>query len=149
LEDIMSYAFVSQASKDSAVSIFTEALTQGLLAGKGHNPQPMTVVAGPPSGEKIIEVVPDGVCGFAWVHVSGNSWFIRAMKAAGFAEPSKRSSWGPDSKRYLWTHAYGGGFEYWVSEFNQSYERKLACAQKMAEVLNNYGVEAYASGRLD
>lgn len=109
-------------------SLYAAAKAAGSAAGAAAAPRPMTVA----SGEKSW-YVPEGVCGFAWVTVRpATTPFARWLKKMGYARP-----------------AYGGGLCLWVSEFNQSYERKLAAATAMAEVLRAEGVSAYADGRLD
>ena len=45
--------------------------------------------------------------------------------------------------------SYYGGVDIWVGEFNQSMERKEACAAAMARVLNEAGIKAYSMSRMD
>ena len=79
-------------------------------------------------------VVPDGVCGFAWVNVKpGGSRFARWLKETGRGR----------------SDSYYGGVTIWISDYRQSYERKMAHAQAMAGVLREAGIKATASGRLD
>jgi hypothetical protein len=49
----------------------------------------------------------------------------------------------------LATKAYPSGLMIWVSEGNQSYDRKRAYAEAYARVLNEAGIKAYANSRLD
>jgi len=82
--------------------------------------------------------VSEGVCGFAWVTVSGRGNFIKYIKDEYRA-----------SKNY-----YGKGFNIWYSmvydsKGSQSYERHLAACKAAAAVLRKYGFAASASGRLD
>ncbi len=78
-------------------------------------------------------VVPDGVCGFAWVTLRPGT-----SKAARFA------------KKFLGARtAYGGGMQLWVSDFNQSMTKKEAFAEAFAKVLRDGGVEAFAGSRMD
>jgi hypothetical protein len=78
-------------------------------------------------------VVPDGVCGFAWVKVRpGNCSFALWLK--------KHKGGRTD---------YYGGIVLWVSAYNQSMEKKLAYARAFAGVVKEAGVDAYADYRLD
>jgi hypothetical protein len=77
--------------------------------------------------------VADGVCGFAWitVHPANCSFAIWAKKNDG------------------WRAAYGGGMQKWVSQFNQSMQRKEAYAAAYAGVLASHGIKAYSGSRMD
>jgi hypothetical protein len=83
----------------------------------------------------------EGVCGFGWISVRpGNSSFAQwAKKNAGF------NSGGSSMGTY-----------YWVGDYNQSYERKVAHARAAAKVLSDGlaemgmgNVKVYGTGRLD
>lgn len=118
----------------------------GMAAGNAITPTPMIVrngsimVNGVPldpsrADNTVIDVVADGVCGFAWVTVHpGTSSFARwAIK-----EKNARKEYG------------GGVCLTWVSYFNQSMTRKEAYAQAFAEVLRDrLGVKAYSHSRMD
>ena len=119
--------------------VWDKAVKAGLAAGKAVNPRPMTVVDAdlsgrPVSGGKRYEV-PEGVCGFAWVIVKpGNSSFAIWLKKNGYAK----------------TDSYYGGVNIWISNFNQSYERKSACANALAQVLRDeLNIKAWPGSRLD
>lgn len=116
--------------KLDAIAIHTECHNAGMAAAGACTPRPMGVM----QNGKLIEVVNDGVCGFASIRFPGNSGFARGMKAAGIARKS-----------------YVGGYAVSVSEFGQSYERKMAYARAYASMLRDkYGIkDAYADGRLD
>lgn len=120
------------------IELYKHAYSEGLKAGNGHNPNPMLVTQheNPFDDDSPIEqswVVSDGVCGFAWVTIRpGTSSFARWLVKTG--KGSK---------------AYYGGINISIREFNQSYERKLKMAQKMAEIFGESKINAYASGRLD
>ena len=77
--------------------------------------------------------VNEGPCGFAEVRLpKGNSSFAHwAKKNAGFRK-----------------HYYGG-VSFWVSDFGQSMDRKYEFARAAASILNEHGIDAYASSRLD
>jgi hypothetical protein len=79
--------------------------------------------------------VSDGVCGFAWINVRpGNSAFARWLKENDHARKDD----------------YYGGVTIWISEFNQSYQKKNAYAIAFAKVLRDNGIDkAYSNSRLD
>ncbi len=78
--------------------------------------------------------VPDGVCGFAWIQFKGNSAFAKWCKA----QPDIRLS-----------NGYPTGKTIWISDYNQSMQRKEAHANAMAAVLRAGGVDCYAQSRMD
>lgn len=81
-----------------------------------------------------VEVVEDGACGFAWINVKpGTSAFAKWLKAQGYARKDE----------------YYGGVTVWVSQFNQSVQKKEAYARAVAKVLRDAGIKAYAASRLD
>lgn len=117
---------------------YLKAREAGLRAGAAHNPHPMIVQEreGPFGGAVKQEwFVSEGACGFAWVTIHpGNCAFANWLKKNKYASP-----------------AYGGGVQIWISEFNQSVERKEAYANAMAKVLREeLGIaDIYAGSRLD
>ena len=120
--------------------LFDEANAAGVAAAERARPTPMVVVehANPfDDASPIVRQyapVMDGVCGFAWVNVKpGTSKFARWLKDNGIAR----------------TDSYYGGVTIWISDYGQSYERKIAHASAMARVLSEQGIKAYSSGRLD
>lgn len=116
------------------IEIYRAASAAGRAAGQAHSPTPMGVYPVDLRGNRLgpTEVVEDGVCGFAWVKIAGNTSFGRWAKKEGIARS-----------------AYGGGLQIWISDYGQSMERKEAHARAMAKVLNNNGVKAYAQSRMD
>jgi hypothetical protein len=84
--------------------------------------------------------VADGVCGFAWVN-------IRPASRAGKNDC--------DMVRWLRSNSIGRyddytkAWCYWISEYNQSMQKKEAYAEAMARVLSDDGIKAYAGSRLD
>ncbi len=76
--------------------------------------------------------VADGVCGFAWVWIKGNTAFGRWAKKNG--------------------KAYGGyptGLNLRIHAYNQSMQKKETHAYAMAEVLREAGITAYGQSRMD
>lgn len=124
-------------------TLFNEAWAAGLAAGEAAVPTVM-VVGSPstPLGSdldptKPIYVEPEGPCGFAWVKVNpGNCSFAHWLNKTDRGRTS-----------------YPKGVSIWISAHNQSYERKVAHARAMADVLTASplleGVRIYAGGRLD
>ena len=135
--------------RESAVKILSEAEKSGTESYEEHRPTPMIVqqhedMLNDNSPVKQAWDVPEVVCGFAWINVPGNSWFIRELKKKGFARPNRRNF---DSK-IVFRPGYPSGYQYWVGG-GQSYERKVAFARAFSEVLNKYGVKNYTGSRLD
>jgi hypothetical protein len=137
---IMQYATLKEkisAEKNARASRYAEfqaladrAREAGLQAGIEASPVPMHVID---ELRGQLWRVDDGACGFAWVKVKpANSSFAIWAKARGLMSP-----------------AYGGGVDYWVTEFGQSVARKEAFANAYAAVLREAGINAYAGSRLD
>jgi hypothetical protein len=117
--------------------LWEKAVAAGYAAGRGAEPEPMVVVGGVPGEKPKAYFVSEGVCGFAWVKVRpGNSKFANWLKKEGLA-----------------SNAYGGGVSIWISDYNQSMDRKYAHASAMAEVLRagleGERVSVYADSRMD
>ena len=77
----------------------------------------------------------DGACGFAHVNISpARGKFVNYLKKIGKGHKS-----------------YQGGWDYWVSsqELGQSITRKEAYADAFAKVLKEWGINCYATSRLD
>jgi len=107
--------------------LYAKAMAAGDAAYLAAIPEPMTVV-----GDGKRYYVADGVCGFAWVNVPGNTAFGKWLKANAFARPG-----------------YPKGLNIWAPYVTQSYDRKMAWAYAVAEVLAEAGIAARADGRLD
>lgn len=114
--------------------ILDEAHLAGREAGEKHRPTPMGFYASDLQGRRLseTEVVADGVCGFAWVHIKGNTAFGRWAKQQGHARKN-----------------YYGGLDISIRGYGQSMEKKEAHARAAAEVLKRHGIEAYAQSRMD
>lgn len=115
---------------ETEYEILQEAHLAGLYAGNTANPTPYQIVNG---DNQVIDSLDDGLCGFAWIT-------IRPARGKLVAYLKKRQ-WG--------SNGWNGGWEIWVSHFNQSYERKYAYAKAFAETLRTHGINAQAGGRLD
>lgn len=117
--------------------IYEKAMAAGKAAAEAKVPTPMHVVQTAGFGGPIVkryEPVMDGVCGFAWVKVKpATQPFAKWLKATGKVRGA----------------AYGGGYDLWISDYNQSMERKEAHARAMAKALNEAGIKAYADSRMD
>ncbi len=111
-------------------AMLDEALAAGNAAGSAITPSTM-YIRDTRTGQTWEE--PEGPCGFAWVSIfnQGNTSFGRWLLKNGAR------------KRYT------GGLEFWIHGFNQSMERKEACAHAMARVFQAHGIQAYAESRLD
>lgn len=90
---------------------------------------------------KPTEYVADGVCGFAWTYVypehKGNTKLgkqeRKVLEAFGFEQDCC------NPKKYT----------LWVSDFNQSLQKKEAYARAFAAVLSSFGIRAGAQSRMD
>lgn len=90
---------------------------------------------------KPTEYVADGVCGFAWVNVypefKGNTKLgkeeRKVLEAAGFEK-----DWDSNKK-----------YSKWISDFNQSLQKKETYARAFAKVLSDNGINSYAQSRMD
>lgn len=119
-------------------SIWQEAMRRGREAAEACKVTPMVVeqhanVLDDSSPVTERWVCDSGVCGFAWVVIKpGTCSFARWLRKAGHAH--KRDP---------------GGVLIWISEYGQSYERKLAHARAMADHFREQGYNSFAQGRLD
>lgn len=143
----------------------SDATLNGYLAGLDHKPTPMVVyspkapfVDESPDYSQPVYHVPSGVCGFAWVNLKAKkgpegkearqflNWLLGRSKPAPGAQPTAYPGFRlPDKK------AYGGGYNLWVSGFDQSMECKYAAACVVAKALNEAvpGLTAWAQERMD
>jgi hypothetical protein len=84
--------------------------------------------------------VADGACGFAWIHVypanKGNTRLgkeeRRVLESAGFRK-----------------NDYEKSYQLWISDFNQSMQKKETYASAFAKVLRENGISAYSGSRMD
>lgn len=114
-------------------ALYDRAHAAGMAAGREVNPHEYVVLGQAGNGPvRIAGFLADGLCGFAWVVIPGNSGMARWARAEKLARPG-----------------YPSGTHFWVGEFNQSHERKVAYAHAFAEVLREAGIKAYTGDRLD
>lgn len=120
---------VRKMSRDQEYQeLWDKAKAAGVAAGEGSTPRPMIV-----SGYEDDPIM-DGACGFAWVNVKpGTSAFAKWLK----------------KKEYGRTDSYYGGVTIWISEHNQSVDRKSKHAAALASVLTEAGFNANPNSRLD
>ena len=120
-------------AREAAMKAGQEAVPTPMIVG---TPTPDTFFA--PEGEAKLDpgkpqyFVEDGVCGFAWVNVPGNSSFGRWLKKNGYGRKG-----------------YPKGIDVSIHEFGQSMQRKEAAARAMAEVLRKGGVKARSQSWMD
>lgn len=144
-------AAVSEKTAYKYSKIWAEARDAGLAAGAEHAPTPMIVGSPrvPFLDERIdptkkVWHVPEGVCGFAWVHLeNGRSGFAR------WALNVKVNEYGHTLGNKAWEWGRYKGVDIWCGEFGQSLERKEKWARAAAEVLRGYGIDASARSRMD
>lgn len=109
--------------------IRAEAEEAGSKAGEACTPIAM-VIRDSFTGQTY--TVDGGCCGFASVNVKGTSAFARLLKKEGIGHK-----------------AYYGGYDIPCHAFGQSMERKEAYCQAYAKILNDNGIDAYSSSRMD
>jgi hypothetical protein len=122
-----------KAEREARYSQFTvlwrEAWLIGEQAAMAHKPRTMVVSD---SDGTMVDIVPEGMCGFAWLNVPGNTSFGRWLKKQRLARPD-----------------YPTGLCVWISSYSQSYERKVKHAVAMASYLRDNGIECRVGSRLD
>lgn len=105
------------------------AWAEGVKAAIACTPRVMRVYD---SSGNLVDRVTEGPCGFAWINVPGNSSFGRWLKKQNIARPD-----------------YPTGLCVWISDYNQSFDRKAAHAYAMVQHLKAHGIECSARSRLD
>lgn len=122
-----------KAEREARYSLFAalwqKAWELGEKAATEHKPRTMVVSD---SDGTVVDVVPEGMCGFAWLSVPGNTSFGKWLKKQGYARPD-----------------YPTGLSVWISAYSQSYERKVVHATAMADYLRGNGIECRVGSRLD
>lgn len=136
-----------------AMDIYREALDAGHAALRVCIPTPVTFVQhedmlDDKSPVKESWFVPDGLCGFAWVHMKAKGvagQWIRALKRNGIAGGENER--GPNIT--INHDSYFHHYSYWVGEGNQSIAKKEAFAEAFANVLKKHDIVCHAGSRLD
>ena len=78
--------------------------------------------------------VEDGVCGFAWVKIRpARGKFVNWLKKNKIGK----------------TDSFEGGYMIWISDYNQSMQKKETYACVFSKVLSDNGIRAYAMSRMD
>lgn len=125
-------------------TMYDKAVLAGTARAEKCVPTPMIVSqrANPLDDTSAVEkewLVPQGVCGFAWVSLkAGNCAFAKWLKKNDYAR----------------TDSYAGGICIWVQGFGQSMEMKMAYAGGFSNFLNE-NIDAlgfkscYADSRMD
>lgn len=136
-----------------AMDIYREALDAGHDALKACVPTPVVFsehedMLDDNSPVKQSWFVPDGVCGFAWVHMKckgkAGQW-IRALKRNGIAGGENER--GPNIR--INHDSYFHRYSYWVGEGDQSMQKKEAFAEAFAAVLMKHDILCHAGSRMD
>lgn len=127
-------------------SICEKASAAGYAAVKSKQVIPMVVghetsfMSGVIDETKPTYYVEDGVCGFSWVSVKpenkGNTRLGKAERAALEAAGFRKND-------------YEKCYQLWISDFNQSMQKKEAYADAFAKVLRENGIRAYSGSRMD
>ena len=122
-----------KAERNARYEVFAHhwdrAWNKGVEAAMAEQPRVMRVYD---QAGNLIDRVTEGPCGFAWLHVPGNTSFGRWPKKKGLARPD-----------------YPTGLRVWISAYNQSHVRKAAHAYAMASYLQSHGIECSSRSRLD
>lgn len=132
------------------LSVLKEIITKATIAGNEAvtKAKVIPMVVGTAKGlfsneidySKPTEYVEDGYCGFAWINVypefKGSTKLgkeeRKVLEAAGFSK-----------------NEYEKNYQRWVSEFNQSMQKKEAFARAFSKVLRENGINASAGSRID
>lgn len=132
-----------EKAKEERDNFFKDLWNKALFAGnkalEACVPTPMIVQEHDnplDDNSKVVQqwAVPEGPCGFAWVHISpANSALANYFKRIGVVGKGA---------------AYGGGINVWCSAQTQSIERKSAWANAVAKVLKEGMVEKFPTIRI-
>ena len=122
--------------------LFQTAHNKGMQAGRGHRAEPM-FVRNNDTGEQW--QIDDGVCGFASVIVKpARGKFVKFMKKY-FGEDVPRSQY----EIAMCHKSYLGGLAIPCMKFGQSMEKKRAYCRAFANVLQDAGINAEVTSRMD
>jgi hypothetical protein len=124
-----------QKAHDAGVAAVQEAVKQQKIAAMVVG-TPTTPFGNDIDPKQPVYYVADGPCGFAWVNIKpGNCRFANWLKKKNLARKD----------------SYYGGVTVWVSEYNQSLQKKEIYAGAFAQVVYDSGEvkSAYMSSRMD
>lgn len=133
--------------ENEAQKIMDAAIEAGMDALNKAKPTPMIVQQHAnmmDDNSPVVESwkIEGGVCGFAEIRFKANNTpnrkFLAGLKKAGLV-----------GEHNVWGKSYQGGYTYWVSQGGQSLERKEAFAHAFRKVLENNGIQAYVTSRMD
>lgn len=118
-------------------SLMDRAYAAGRAAGEKCVPTPVgwvqgDILTGRPVPGAAVERCNEGVCGFAWVRLKGNTAFGRWARKAGHARPG-----------------YPSGLNISTRLMTQSMERNEAAACAMRDVLREAGIDCWMESRID
>lgn len=136
--DLRSFGATGQVKKKMDwQDLYNKADKAGKEAVAKCVPTPMVVTSrsNPLDDNSKVEqswVVMDGPCGFASIRFKGNTSFAKWAVKNNIAKKSSQ-----------------GGCYIWVSDYNQSYEKKAVYATCFSKVLAENGVESFPESRLD
>lgn len=133
--DLELFTEICDKARNAGIEAVSKLRVQPMIVG-----QETSLFSGKLDYSKPVEYVEDGVCGFAWVDVypqnKGNTRLgkeeRKVLEASGFRKD-----------------VYGKKYYLWVSDFNQSMQKKEAYASAYARVLRENGIKAYSGSRLD
>jgi len=120
--------------------IINEAKNEAIKASKRAIPTPMVVGLGSVFSNEIIpgtqETVSEGVCGFAWIKISGRGGFAKYVR-----------------DNQIGSKGVYGGVQIWASALDdyigQSMERKVAAMHAASKVFTNHGIKNTVYSRMD
>ena len=129
--------------KDTKMAVlFQSAHNKGMQAGRGHRADPM-FVRNSQTGEQW--QIDDGVCGFASVIVKpARGKFVSFMKKY-FGDDAPRETY----QIAMCHKSYLGGLAIPCMKFGQSMEKKRAYCKAFANVLQDAGINAEVTSRMD
>lgn len=133
--DIELYTTICDKARTAGLEAVSKLKVQPMIVG-----QETSLFSGKIDYSKPVEFVEDGVCGFAWVDVYPEN---KGNTRLGKAERKVLESLG------FRKDVYGKKYYLWVSDFNQSMQKKEAYAAAFAKVLRENGIKAYSGSRLD
>ena len=135
MQDIQTFTAICEKASQAGYAAVETARVVPMVVG-----QETSLFSGVIDETKPTYFVEDGVCGFAWVSVKpenkGNTRLgkqeRRALEAVGFRK-----------------NDYEKSYQLWISNFNQSMQKKEAYADAYAKVLRGHGIRAYSGSRMD